>query len=32
MQTKLGKVAVPFERVTVHGKKVFRIDPRRPHA
>jgi hypothetical protein len=26
MQTKFGKAAVPFERVTVHGKKAFRVD------
>jgi hypothetical protein len=26
MQTKFGKDAVPFERVTVDGRKAFRID------
>jgi hypothetical protein len=26
MQTKFGRHAVPFKRVTVHGRKAFRID------
>jgi hypothetical protein len=26
MQTKFGREAVPFERVTVQGRKAFRID------
>ncbi len=26
MQTKFGRDAVPFQRVTVHGRKAFRMD------